>query len=250
MGAPILAAALGILILGLTPLEEVLLTVSGRWFPIGALGFACLLFVYSAASTHYSPAHPMPSMMKYALDADTGKALWASSADRTDPWIKQYVGTSPVRENLKGFYAASLPTEFFVHDAPAIPLAPPRVELLKNSATPDSRTLRLHITSPRNARTISVEVPDSPILEGSVDDRKISARWNENGNWAFEFANVSPQGIELNLHAKGTGRIRLVVVDRSVGLPEIPGAALPPRPLESVPQDSGDETLVRRVFVF
>ena len=99
-----------------------------------------------------------------------------------------------------------------------------------------------------------MEVPESQILEGWVDDRKLAgpseSRWNKNGKWGFEYANVPTQRIALNLHAKGAGRVKLVVVDRSLGLPEIHGAALAPRPAVSMPQHSGDETLVRRTFVF
>lgn len=254
LGAPLLAVVLGILILALTALEEVLLTVSGNWLPIGAFGIACLLFAFAASSTRYSAAHPKPSMLKYALDTDAGKALWASSADRPDDWTAQYVGTSPARGKLNSFYPTGQPIEYFLHDAPVLSLPPPRVELLKSSVIGDSRMLRLRLTSPRNARALSVEVPESDILEGWVDDRKLAgtseSRWNKNGKWGLEYANVPAQGIALNLHAKGVGRVKLVVVDRSLGLPEIPGAAFAPRPADSMAQHSGDETLVRRTLVF
>jgi hypothetical protein len=40
------------------------------------------------------------------------------------------------------------------------------------------------------------------------------------------------------------------VVDRSIGIPEIPATNFAPRPPDSMPQHSGDETMVRRSFVF
>jgi hypothetical protein len=113
--------------------------------------------------------------------------------------------------------------------------------------------LRLRIASPRHARVLFVEVPDHEILDGWVDDHKLGpaaeSRWNKNGTWGFAYANAGA-GMELKLQAKGVGPLRLVVVERSIGLPETPGQVFAPRPADSMPQGSGDQTLVRHSFVF
>jgi hypothetical protein len=252
--APSLALLLGVLILTIMPLLEILLTLSRSLVPFLTLCVALLLFVLGASVTRYDAAHPKPSIVTYALDSDTGKALWATTADRLDSWTVQYVGESPARAKLKGFYPSWLPFQFLQHEAPALSLASPRVDVLENSVTADTRTLRLHITSPRRARALTIEAPDNEILDAWVDDRKLGlpaeSRWNKNGKWGFDYANVPAEGIEVKLQARGAGPVRLVVVDRSIGLPEIPGATFAPRPADSMPQRSGDVTMVLHSFVF
>lgn len=253
-GAPLLALVLFVLILTVMPLLEILLILSRNLVPLLAFCTALLLFAVAASVTRYSAAHPKPSVVTYALDANTGKAQWASTGDRVDNWIVQYVGTSPTRAKLTGFYPSWLPFEFLQHEAPALPLPAPQVEVVENSLDGDMRTLRLHIMSPRRARAFTIEAPDNRILEAWVDDRKLGqpaqSRWNKNGKWGFDYVNVPPDGIEVKLQTKGTGSVKLVVVDRSLGLPEIPGVTFAPRPADSMPRHSGDETMVRHSFVF
>jgi hypothetical protein len=253
-GAPLLALVLFALLLTIMPLLETLLTLSRSLVPLLAFCVALLLFALSTSMTRYSAAHPKPSSVKYALDGDTWKALWASTADHVDSWTAQYVGTSPLRSKLTGFYPSWLPVEFLQHEAPAHSLPSPRVDALENAVTADTRTLRVHITSPRQARALSVEASDNEILAAWVDDHKLGlpaeSRWNKNGKWGFDYANVPADGIEVKLQARGAGPVKLIVVDRSVGLPEIPGVTFAPRPADSMPQQSGEETLVRHSFVF
>ena len=93
---PLLALAFGLLVLGILPLLEALLRVSGRVFPASMFFAAVLLFSFGAFTTRYSNAHPMPDPLTYALDADTHKALWAAVSSRVDAWTSQYLGTSPL----------------------------------------------------------------------------------------------------------------------------------------------------------
>jgi hypothetical protein len=54
----------------------------------------------------------------------------------------------------------------------------------------------------------------------------------------------------LLLSVEAAGPVTVVLVDRSSGLPAIPGANFPPRPADAMPIHSGDQTMVRRSFVF
>jgi hypothetical protein len=215
---------------------------------------AVLLFPLGASTTRYSNAHPMPDSLIYALDADTHKALWAGIPPRVDAWTSQYLGISPLHAKLTAFYPGWLPFKFLQHDAPALPLQPPQMEMLEKSVQGDVRILRLRVTSPRHARTISVEVPENEVLNGWVNGHKLGqpgeSRWNKHGKWAFDYANLPADGIELRLQTKSASPVKFAVVDHSIGLPDIPGTTFAPRPPDCMPQGSGDETLVRRTFVF
>jgi hypothetical protein len=211
------------------------------------------LFALGVRQTRYSEAHPKPNSITYALDADSQKALWASTSPRVDPWSAQFVGSSPVYAKLLGFYPDWLPFELLQGAAPITELATPGIEKLQDTINGDVRTLRLRITSPRHARTVEVEV-ENPVLSGWVNGRKLGqpeeSRWNKNGKWEFGYANFPLEGVELKLETKAGGQVKLTVVDRSSGLPTIPGVSFAPRPADSMPQHSGDQTMVRRTFVF
>jgi len=126
--------------------------------------------------------------------------------------------------------------------------------LLGNSADGATRTLRLHITTPRHARTLHVGLTQGEVLSASVNGRDLGkpaeARWRQPGQWGFDYANPPAEGIDLQLRVQAAGQITIVLVDRSSGLPTIPGANFPLRPADSMPIHSGDQTMVRRSFVF
>ena len=254
MGAPLLSLSFGLFFLLLLPFLDPVLESAGKLIPLLALAAAIVLCVVAAKTTRYSPAHPKPSLLAYALDADTGKALWTSSVARVDSWTAQYVGTSPVRGKLPDFYPVWYPIDFLQHEAPVIPLVPPQAELLDNSSDGATRTLHLRITSPRHARAIHVGVTPAEVLGASVNGHDLGkpseARWHDTGQWGFDYSNPPVEGIDVELRVQGSGQVKVVLVDRSSGLPAIPSVNFPPRPADSMPIHSGDQTMVRRSFVF
>jgi len=253
LGTPLLSLAFVILFLLLFPSLEPALGAGRNLVPFLALATSVVLCVFAARATHYSPEHPKPSLLAYALDADRGKAVWTSSVARLDPWTAQYLGASPTRGKLPDFYPVWYPIEFFQHEAPVLPLNPPRAELLDKSSDGDSQTLHLRVISPRHARTLHVGVANADVLSAAVNGRDLGkpseARWNQAGAWSFDYSNPG-DGIDLVLRVQGTSPVTLVLVDRSSSLPAIPGKNLPPRPADSMPIHFGDQTMVRRSFVF
>ncbi len=179
-----------------------------------------------------------------------GAAPWRAST----PGAAQYLGNSPTRGKLPDFYPVWYPIEFFQHDAPALSIAPPQAELLDKSSDGATRTLRLHITTPRHARTIHVGLAQAEVLSASVNGHDLGnpseARWHQPGQWSFDYANPPAEGIDVQLRVQATAPVTLVLVDRSSGLPAIPGANFAPRPADSMPIHSGDQTMVRRSFMF
>jgi hypothetical protein len=254
IGAPLLSVTFGVFFLLLFPFLDSVLESAGKVLPLVALAAGAILCVTAAETTRYSSAHPKPSLLSYALDADRGKALWTSSTKRIDSWTAQYLGTSPSRGKLPDFVPDWYPIDFLQQEAPAITLAPPHAELLEDSTDGATRTLRLHITTPRQARTLHVGLAQTEVLNASVNGHDLGkpseARWRQPGHWGFDYANPPAQGIDLQLRVQASGPVTIVLVDRSSGLPTIPGANFPPRPADSMPVHSGDQTMVRRSFVF
>jgi Peptidase family M28 len=254
IGAPLLSVTFALLLVLLLPLLEPLFKGDSKLLPLASVFAALGLCVAGAQTARYGAAHPKPSVMEYALDADTGKALWASSADRIDAWTLHYLGASPVTGKLSGFIPGWLPFEFLEHEAPAVALLPAQAKLLENSVAGDGRTLHLRITSPRHARAVHVTLLQGEVLEASVNaqplGRPSDSRWNRTGIWHFDYYNLPAEGIDVLLRVQGAGTVKLIVADSSIGLPAIPGVSLLPRPADSMPQHSGDDTRVKRTFVF
>jgi hypothetical protein len=92
------------------------------------------------------------------------------------------------------------------------------------------------------------------VLSASVNGQDLGkpseARWRQPGHWAFDYANPPAEGIDLLLSVQASGPVTVVLVDRSSGLPTILGATFPTRPADSMPIHTGDQTMVRRSFVF
>ena len=254
MGAPLISLAFGVLFLLLFPFLEAALESSGKLITVVSLAAAIVLCIVAARTTRYTAAHPKASLLAYALDADSGKAIWTSSAARADSWTGHYVGASPRRGKLPDFYPVWYPIEFLQNAAPAVQLASPLAELVDKASDDATRTLHLHISSPRHARTIRVGIPQSEVLSASVNGRDLGkpsdARWHEAGQWEFDYANPPAGGIDVELRVRGAGPVTVVLVDRSSGLPAIPGADFLPRPDNSMAIHSGDQTMVRRSYVF
>ena len=253
MGTPAMSLTFALGLILLSPLWETVLAGTGRLVPIGAL-VAAIGLSAAGASIRYDSAHPKPSMVAYALDADSGKALVTSSAARLDSWTARYVSASPSRGKLLDFYPDWFPIEFFQQSAPALALSPPQAKLLEHSAADGIRTLHLHITSPRHARVIHVGVAQTEVLSATVNGHDLGspseARWHHPGHWGLDYVNPSAEGIDVQVRVQGTGPVTFVLVDRSSGFPTLRSADWPPRPADSMPIHSGDQTMVRRSFVF
>jgi len=254
IGTQLLSVTFGVFFFFLFPYLDPVLESAGKLLPILSFTAAVILCIFAAKTTHYSSAHPKPSLLSYALDADTGKALWTSSIDRVDSWTAQYLGNSPSRGKLPDFVPDWYPIDFLQHEAPAIALPPPLAEIFVDQTDGATRRLRLHITSLRHARTLHVGVAQTEVLSASVNGHDLGkpseARWRQPGHWGFDYANPPAEGIDLDLRVPASGPVTIVLVDRSSGLPTFPGATFPPRPADSIPIHSGDQTMVRRSFVF
>jgi hypothetical protein len=254
IGAALLSVTVGLLFLLLFPFLDPLLGSAGKALPIAALAAALALSVMAAKTTRYSSAHPKPSLLSYALDADTGKALWASSANRLDSWTAAYLGSSPSRGRLPDFVPDWYPIDFFQHEAPPMALPPPLAELFLDHTEGATRTLLLHVSTPRHARTLHVGLTETAVFSVSVNGHDLGkpseARWRQPGRWGFDYANPPAEGIDVEIRLQASGPVTIVLVDRSSGLPTIPGANFPLRPDDSMPIHSGDQTMVRRSFAF
>jgi hypothetical protein len=245
---------LGVGLMAIAPLLDALLEAAGKAVPLAAVATGVLLSIQAARSARYDGEQPKPSMVAYALDTAANNAKWACFAERSDRWTAQFVGAHPAKGKLPDFYPDWLPSPFLLGNAPVLPIPPPSATLLDQSTSADGvRTLRVTVSSPRHARTLTVVAPDADVLQSWVDGKYLGrpseARWTSN-HWSFGYSNPPPAGIELKLRVQGAAPVTLFVIDRSSGLPQVPGQSFAPRPVDSMPIHTGDQTMVKARFEF
>jgi hypothetical protein len=253
--------ALLVLLLGLLAPQLALVAqvLRRRWLPAAATLVAALvgvgLIVAGDAASGYDAEHPRPDTLFYTLNADSGEAKWATLDPEPDEWTQQFLSEDAQQTTVGDLYVGEDPTRVLASPAPVAPLRPPQLELLGQETNGTMRTLRLHLSSPRGAwRAYLLPGPGVEILG-----------WGTNGrppqgveDVVFEHAPLPPEGVDVTAKVRASGPIRFTVIDRTNGLPDIPGETLPPRPGSVMPAPlppeaevfAGYPTLVSRSFVF
>jgi len=213
--------------------------------------------VSGSLTSRFDKSHPMQTNLFYALQADTEKAVWASSDNGPNKWTSQFFSSGWKTMDLPAFFPGRS-WRFMTNDAPAISLPPPQLELLAENKSGAVRTLRLRATSPRSAPVISLYVEaDADVRGVEINGKPIQTEIQEaqpgrSNRWSMRYYALPVGGIELILESKSTHTIRIKAVDMSYDLPSIPGAAFKTRPddIIAAPLPLSDSTLVSKSFNF
>jgi hypothetical protein len=111
--APLLAALIVLLLILLLPHFEIAGRPDRRWLPATALLLALLFAIAGVVDARPGPARPVPVDLVYALDRDTGAAVWATMTPppRGDgvvaSWLHEWLGRFfPAGEQAAGEQAA------------------------------------------------------------------------------------------------------------------------------------------------
>ncbi len=253
---PLFAAAI-VLMLGLLIPHLDLIARAGRWVvPVATAALALGLLLTGSLSAGFDARHPKPNNIMYALNTDTGQAIWVSVDEKPDAWTAQFLGAKPSRSSVAGHLGDPGPT---LHaPAPPVALAAPSVRFLDARDRVGARTVTMHVTGPARASLIVLEVEhevtDVTIAGTPVPTRPllISGRAS---SWTLNFWNPPAQGFDLTLDVRSTAALRVTARASTPGLPQIPGTAYRERPPDTMPisadpasieQDSS--TVVTRSF--
>lgn len=154
--------------------------------------------------------------------------------------------------------AALLPCFLGVPFAPVAPLTAPNIKPLDDDVSDGVRTVRMRITSPRQARIMRIYVDsNTEVLAAVVNGKRIAnnntpAHIEPGNRWGLNYFALPKEGIELTLEVKSSQPLKIRAVDQSDGLPEIPGRSFKGRPNDMMPIPFGvsDSTLVSKSFTF
>ena len=204
------------------------------------------LFSVAWVGRGYDQNRPWANFLMYIYDADGGQGYWATTTDAPDPWLKLVM---PPEETTKdelsevvSFFGRPMP----VSPAPAAAHLPTsQVTLLENRRIEAGYELRLQVVPGLPGAVHFAVGEEETVVEILANGLPVTER---------EFVVWSPpvEGFELLLRVNGEQPLRLMVMDKAWGLPELPGVSLPLRPPSLMPCSSywTDTTFVSRRYTF
>jgi hypothetical protein len=178
-------------------------------------------------------------------------------------WTSQFLGTAFKRGELPEL-SPHFSDKVLFAPAPALDLTAPQVKLLSNRSAGEARTLRLHITTPRQVPWVEVSIgSSSPISAITLAGKHIPyqndlSQLRPNGYVKTLQYWVPPvDGFDLALEVSPPGSVKVFVRYLEFGLPQIPGFSYHPRPTDRMPlarqflpKNRTDTVIVSKSFVF
>jgi hypothetical protein len=204
----------------------------------------------------YSAREPKLNNLFYGLNADNGKAIWASLDEKSDEWTSRVLSEKPQKGTVPEFFASGRTGLLLRADAVAAPLPGPNVTLISDDTKDSVRTLRLRINSPRHAPTLSVYLDSVKDLEGLWVNEKRAELQAGTGQklsaWSVFYYNSPEDGIDLTLQFNSGAPLKMRVLDQSYGLPDLGQNVPGNRPAEIIPAPMvySDATIVSRSFSY
>ena len=257
LGQPGVLTCLVALASGLLIIQIDLATRTKSWLlPLAAALVGLGLIVGAAVTAGFNNRYPRQSNLFYALNIDTGRAIWGSADKVLNPWTSQFI-PKPERGSIADFYPSSY-DGFLKAPAPVVELAAPQIVLLADKMDAGLRDVHLRITSPRLAQGISIFVDvDAEIFGAEINGKKLVTTSNPRSpvgakyRWAVNYSALPADGIELALKFKPAQPLKITAVDRSNGLPML-STPLQARPDDTIaaPSPYSDVTLVTKVYTF
>lgn len=238
------------LLLGLLLINFELVASSFRWLLPAAATLAAVCFIVAAL---LQPQHqPKGNEIFYALNADTGKAVWASGDAHPDEWTSQFLTSNAAAAPLDDCLPWLNSEVFLQQPAPAATLAAPEIKVLDDQVQDQTRLINMRVTSAREAATLFIYF-GTDFSEAFVNGQALT---KGPGAPAFEkgqllvYSAPPRDGIELLLKTKASEPLVLKVVDRSFQFPELSNVTVKARPNNIVPApfSYSDSTFIGRTF--
>jgi hypothetical protein len=250
---PVFALAI-VLMMGLLIPHLDVVAKPNRWVLPGAAAVLGLgLLLVGSLTAGFDARHPRPNSILYALNADTGQAIWQSGDEEPDSWTAQFLGT----DAGEGSVAEYLGEAGQLHsEAPTVELATPSIELLEDDASDGVRTLRMRVTGTPKANLVAVET-DAQVVGAAVNGERLPEVTGEMPALTLHYWNPPSEGVDLTLEIKGVEPLTITARAGTPGLPDIPGKTYRDRPPDMMPiawnsptveQDSS--TVVSKSFTF
>ena len=225
-----------------------------RLSPLPALAALLAAIVCTAVGLQvdrFDAAHPIPTQLMYALNADDNTARWLSSETTPQKWTSHYVSGKPVE------VVATLPMfgeeKLLTGPAAAADLPAPRLVVEQETRSGDTRQLRLRLTPQRQVRLVTLHVGAGvEVTSATVGGRAIATDRTAGGPWGFGFVFHAPpaEGIEILLSVRAQTPVPLRAMDASDGLGGLPGFVARPPDVGVLGSHSSEMLAVARTYTF
>ena len=199
----------------------------------------------------FDAAHPAPTQLMYALNADDNTAQWLSAEPAPQKWTAHYVSDEPVEivDKLPAFGEAKLLTG----PATAVALPAPRLTVEADNRSGDTRTLRLRLEPQRPVRLVTLHVAaGAKVSAAIIGGRAVPVDKTAGGAWGFGFIFHAPPstGVEVQLTLTAPGPVQFRAMDASDGLTSLPGFVARPADVGVVGSHVSEMLAVARGYTF
>lgn len=226
-----------------------------KWFlPVFSAIVALCFIGAGILADGYDGNNPKPSHVFYALNADLGKAVWASSEPLSDNWTAQFFSAGYEESALEEYVPVSF-RDFMVTDAAVANLSAPSIDLIEDKKDGETRRLRLRIFSFRKAPVVSVCLdPEIEVVSAAINGKRINQAPAREDSWPWSITcyAMPAEGFELELQIKSTAQVKGKIVDRSYGLNGLTGLSFEEKPAQvmAAAYPYSDSVLVSKSFVY
>jgi Peptidase family M28 len=250
---PILVVVPVTLLLGLLLINFELMATGNRWLlPAGATLAAVCFIVAALLQPDFSQQQPKSNEIFYALNADTGKAVWATGNERPDEWTSQFLSSDARVASLDDYLPWLNEEVFLQQPAPAASLAAPEIKVLDDQVQEQTRRIHMRVSSAREAATLYI-YSGTELSEVFVNGQQLTKgehapAW-EKGQMLI-YSAPPREGIELLLQTKSSEPLIVKVVDRSFQFPELTNVTVKARPnyIVPAPLSYSDSTFIGKSF--
>lgn len=202
------------------------LTMRKGWAFIGVPGLLAAVFL-AVGTMNNGVASPKSESLFYGLNADTGEAIWATTQN-PGRWTRPFFSSGGNKRRLGEFFPFA--GEEINSPAPPIALTPPNIARVEDSESNGVRTLRLRITSPREAHLIEVfaSVSDgAKVVAASVNGKEVASTAE---GVLMRYFSLPREGIEFMLKMNSSQPLRLQIADYTYGIAQSTGIPIQERP--------------------
>lgn len=239
----IVVIALMVLLFGLLLPHLRLIATPFKWFAPGLSAAAAVVLLVAGVLTTANATEKPSNRIFYALNADTGKAVWASDITQRDERTAQFFTGSEEKGTLADFAYGGKSRQYTFNPAPVAPLPAPELSVLEKKEIDGVQTLRLRVSSPRQAGSVSIFLDsNAQVLSASVNNKQMD---DLKDRWGLFVDGFPKEGIELLLQVRTTEPLKIRLVDQSFGLPPVNAASSQQAPATSAKPDT---TLVVKSF--
>jgi len=233
-----LVIALTVLLFGLLMPQLRFVVAPFKWVLPGVSVAVAIVLLVAGGLSNYGSTDRQSSPIYYALNTDTGKAVWASDPTRRDERTSALFTGGEQKGMLSDFAYARKSREYSLSSAPVATLPAPQMSVLEDKTTDGVRAIRMRISSPRQAGIFFVYLDSQAEVVKTLVDNKVIDDGSKKP-WGLRIDGFPQQGIELQLLVRASEPLKLRLVDQSYGLPSLPG---------SVSQSNSDFTFLAKSF--